>query len=294
MIKINAGKKGRKPLREFVKEVKSVTVGEEWKISAEYVLDHFKIAKEDYFRFLYASNEPEADHFSQANADLLVHFLSECGIPGVLDAFSDAGYLFRGEQLAEFQELFCSVTMTRFQNHMIDRELLETSLSGCSEISDGLSFYCDSVFDLRELIDFSISLYLERISCESHPVSRGILNNFIVKQFAYGYLKYEDLLAGLKSCLKEKAVVWNFISPDSGVKSVVSREIMDSLRILEFAGNRMPDESEIKNRYRELVKKYHPDINPDGDEKARLINSAYTEILNYRIARNRGDAVREA
>jgi DnaJ-class molecular chaperone len=38
--------------------------------------------------------------------------------------------------------------------------------------------------------------------------------------------------------------------------------------------------STLKKRYRELMKKYHPDINPNGLEKSQQINLAYTILLS--------------
>jgi DnaJ-class molecular chaperone len=37
---------------------------------------------------------------------------------------------------------------------------------------------------------------------------------------------------------------------------------------------------EIKNRYKELAKIYHPDVNKDS-EKMRKINSAYKLLIDY-------------
>lgn len=46
---------------------------------------------------------------------------------------------------------------------------------------------------------------------------------------------------------------------------------------------RNASEEEIKNAYRRLAKKYHPDLHPGDEEAARMmqeVNSAYNEIRN--------------
>lgn len=47
-------------------------------------------------------------------------------------------------------------------------------------------------------------------------------------------------------------------------------------KILEVEEN--ATEEEIKKSYRTLSKKYHPDVNPDGDEKFKEINEAYEHL----------------
>lgn len=44
--------------------------------------------------------------------------------------------------------------------------------------------------------------------------------------------------------------------------------------------NRNASEKEVKEAYRKLAKKYHPDINPDGKDKFQEINNAYDQIIN--------------
>ena len=155
MLKIRAKRAGPGVLKNFIDEIKSVTVGAEWIFSVEDVLSHFNISHEDFYKYLYANKEFSVDGFSHLNTDLLVNFLTECGITDVHKKFSEAGYFFDKDQLIEFQEIFQSVTLSRLQNLEIDRDLLETSLAGCSKTEDGLTFYIDAVSDIKEFIDFA-------------------------------------------------------------------------------------------------------------------------------------------
>ncbi len=51
-------------------------------------------------------------------------------------------------------------------------------------------------------------------------------------------------------------------------------------------------DDEVKQAYRRLAKKYHPDANPGDEEAARRmaqVNAAYDEIMNYRQGKGQGD-----
>ena len=71
------------------------------------------------------------------------------------------------------------------------------------------------------------------------------------------------------------------ISPESRkLPAGVSLEVRNALKILDFSENHLPDEKSLKMRYRELVKKFHPDINPDGLVITSKINTAYELVMN--------------
>ena len=53
-------------------------------------------------------------------------------------------------------------------------------------------------------------------------------------------------------------------------------------KILNLSGHRASEE-EIKNSYRKLTKKYHPDVNPGNEEKYLDITEAYETLSNPRL-----------
>jgi DnaJ-class molecular chaperone len=66
--------------------------------------------------------------------------------------------------------------------------------------------------------------------------------------------------------------------------------VKDYYKILEIEENFTEDN--LKKKYRELSKKYHPDINPSGNDKFKEITEAYDILSNpekkrqYDLGRN--------
>lgn len=55
--------------------------------------------------------------------------------------------------------------------------------------------------------------------------------------------------------------------------------IYDAAKILGLSGNITPQTA--KTAYRKACKKYHPDVNPAGNEMMKLINQAYDVLKDY-------------
>ncbi len=53
----------------------------------------------------------------------------------------------------------------------------------------------------------------------------------------------------------------------------------DAAKILGLSGNITPEIA--KDAYRKACKKYHPDINPAGEEMMKLVNTAYNVLQDF-------------
>lgn len=63
----------------------------------------------------------------------------------------------------------------------------------------------------------------------------------------------------------------------------------DALNILGL--NPKISQQDIKNAYRKACKKFHPDINPAGQEMMKAVNEAYNSLENYEAIEVEGEEI---
>ncbi len=56
-------------------------------------------------------------------------------------------------------------------------------------------------------------------------------------------------------------------------------QISDAANILRINGNITPQK--VKKAFHEAAKKYHPDVNPAGEEMMKVVNSAFEVLKDY-------------
>lgn len=63
------------------------------------------------------------------------------------------------------------------------------------------------------------------------------------------------------------------------------KDLRRALKVLGFKREEHPQPAEVKNRYKQLAKRHHPDVNPAGADRMAKINTAmdtYTDIMKMR------------
>ncbi|MCB1306904.1 MAG: J domain-containing protein [Leptospiraceae bacterium] len=283
----------RRTLDELLDELESVRVGPNWNLPVDYVLSLTETSREDYFRTLYQMEMDDnarpdfADEFNPENTETLVRFLRGCGYTSAESRLHRAGYFFTTDQLLHWLEFFQSVTLSRMQNHPIDREQLEIALAGCRHFEDGAQFYCECVFERDEFIHFAADLYLQRYQIARHHLSLEILEGFLLERIRLGWLRWEDLCRIYSEHLRARAREWGLPGVDeeeaeSWLHGAITPEVARALRTLELPAHRMPEPAKLKKQYRALLKKYHPDVNPEGAERTRQLIVAFSIIAGKR------------
>lgn len=263
-------------LEELIEEIESRIIGEHFSIPVSEVLSHLDLSLEEYFRFRYNNRGSSArslgdipEDFTEKNTDELLDLLEHRGYSLALTRMEQSGLHFSSQKRIDLEEFFISVTLNRIRSHVVDEDLLETSLAGCLNPDDGYRFYMDACFDRNELMDQAVAHYLEYRELEDHALSRRILKDHLQRCFLTGQIDWDTII---HSCYEDlfphrKARGTAHLSPD----------LQQALQEMEL--DYVPDREELKRKFRSLMFRYHPDRNPDGLEKTRRINESYCILL---------------
>lgn len=285
----NLHKTDMERIQELLHEIVELTVGSSFEIYTEDVLSILEMDRADYYRLAYACRTKHGhpisirDSYNQENIGELMTILESYGYRYAPDLFYKAGYYFNEEKLLNWMEFFLSVSLSRLHSHIIDLELLETSIAGCMRAKDALEFYVLSVFPKEELIQFASALYMKRSEVEDHYLSRHILSHYIHQQYLHNLIREETLYAGLYHRLFDKAVEKGLLDEteeDTDTDIVITEDMRQALKKLELRVTRIPTKEELKKQYRRLLKENHPDLNPQGGERTREITTSYTYLIN--------------
>ncbi|MBI3395602.1 MAG: J domain-containing protein [Spirochaetia bacterium] len=274
------------PLEELLSEIESITEGNRWSMELDDVLMYTQVSREDVMRAVYAMRRTgtltrQWEHFSADNVDDLVFILSECGYPDAPRMFRQRGYFLNEKDHEELLEVFISVTVSRMKSRAVDRDQLEIAIAGSRDFHAAAEFYCHSVFSTEEMINFAVSVFVHKRGIEDCFMARTTAGGYLRGEFHRRSLRWEDIFAAIFDDLRAKAVFWNLTPGMEAppVDMVLSKETRKALSEMGFPTEVLPSPQELKTRYRKLVKKYHPDVNPEGLEKTRTLNACYSHLI---------------
>ncbi len=276
-------------LQELLDEIESLRIGESWSLPLDLALGLIHSEREEYYRYIYSLrrkgggwSENLRDEFGPENTRELVGFLEHQGFADATARFLAAGLYFEEDRLLDWLEFFQSVSLSRIQSQSVERDLLESAIAGCMRFSDAADFYCHVKFDQTEYGRFAVSLYLKRIGAADHHLSRAILGAYLAEQFRHRRIIWEDLCRGAHELLRVKAREWGVYEEEPERRqynvALLAPEMRDALQELELPLDRLPAAEELKTRYRNLLKQYHPDVNPEGQDRTRRIVAAYSVV----------------
>ncbi len=282
-------------IQELLDEIESCLVGERWDVPLDFVLQLVELSREEFYRYVYAERDPGnwtehmPESFTAENTQDLIFFLEHAGLNRAGELFHAAGYYFTEDHLLNWFEFFHSVTLSRMQSHSIDAELLETAMAGCQRFADAVEFYGHCKFDEDEMIAFAARLFLEQRGIDQHRVSSGILTEFLKRQIHQRNLIWEHLYRSIFGLLRDNALRLNLAGAEEidefenaqGEISLLDPELTGALKTLEMPADRLPEREPLKKSYRALLKRFHPDLNPQGQEKTRDLIAAYSLVVSH-------------
>ncbi|TGM72706.1 molecular chaperone DnaJ [Leptospira mtsangambouensis] len=285
MVQRVEAKKSKQILHDVIFELQNISESMLWFLSYDRLSELLEIRKEDCLRKVYQfkSAKPQmtlSGGFHEVDGDLLIDFLAwSLELDEVAEEFLRGGIFFSERPLYELRESYKTLVQKTIANHKLDRELLLLLTAATVDYDDAVDSYLMDKFEIDFFVRRSIHQFLEKF--EIHP-------EYGAEEFLYEYLKsliptkilnfrditrefrdrtYYELYGRFRETKKKKKKI---------VKTV-SDEVKDLLAFFDLEpGAGITD---VKKKFKELLKKYHPDINKKGEEMTKRIILKYNRLV---------------
>jgi hypothetical protein len=148
--------------------------------------------------------------------------------------------------------------------------------------------YLASHFGLKDLIERAVGQYCGGRRYAIPSVARGNVRRLIELYFRRHVLSEAALFAGLSQRIFRQAVEEGYVRQERRAGAAAAegaddpwdeRDALEAARRTLGVSGLPLSRRLLRERYRGLMKRFHPDVNPAGLEKAKEINAAYSRLL---------------
>jgi hypothetical protein len=272
--------------------------GKVWNLRAAEVRELLGLDSAAFYRRIYAAERAGnrlvglafvGERYSQENVGELVSLLELfCGREAEQQLYAAGIFLPHAEQ-RELMGAFLNVAAEAVRGHRLETGEFSAMLRAFGSFERARRVYREQYFPMEPLTAEAIRRYgstrVFGIPDLALANARRILQLFFRKHL----LEPEDLFAPLFERLREQAVLEGYAQQSEsygqpGGRSRTTRgaepkvpmkPVLEARRAMGLEGRAL-DLTLLKSRYRELIRIYHPDINPEGLRRCQEINAAYS------------------
>ena len=255
-----------------------------WTIATDRVISLLSVEPAEFYRVLYAVRDriclsDAIDGFAPDNVGDLVTILECMHGASVETAFREASLFLGHNSRIDLMECFLSVVQEAAGGHSVRRAEFEAMLRTTGDFDEAVSAYLNDSFSLNLLF---------RRACErfdpgsrNDAVSRRLLRDYLESLFSRHVLSVRAVFGAIARQLWDLAFECGFFDRETNAAEDTA-EIADLDRARAAMGLRGKGAGRevLRRRYRELMKLYHPDVNPRGLERCKEINNAYSLLLS--------------
>jgi hypothetical protein len=262
-----------------------------WSVCSDELIAALDIDPVLFWRAVHAQRDrigfmEAVDGFSQDSAGDLVTLLERVAGPQTEGALTRAGLFLPHPLRVELMEQLFSRAERFASAHSPREDELAAMIVFAGSVSDAIGIYFREHVDLDALIDECAGSFaaargmpavgaLTAARCLRDFVSRHLIEErslfFSLEKrlhLAARRLGYRD--AGVEGTTGE--------APESDGRTGVPRVIW-AKAVMGLPSAPIAAET-LRRRYRELMKRYHPDVNPAGLERCKDINAAYAVLMS--------------
>ena len=255
----------------------------DWNITTTELIQLLGINTAAFYRILYSLKDklhyPEAlDGFCRDTTGELITLLEALSkddgytaYPDVEQAFCRAGLFLPYKLRLELTEFFIDSINRIIKRHNIDFEEAEDMLRHKKGLRQVCELYLSVHFDFITILTETAEAFQKQIN--THTCLKQTSIHYLEDIFKRHLLDWEKLFYPVFAELE------NHFKNDTVTEEPVTEPLAEARSLFALKGNNC-EPVLLKKRYKELMKMFHPDINPAGLEKAKKINIAYALLLS--------------
>jgi hypothetical protein len=278
-----------------------------WSVSSEEVMRVLGVEPVVFWRALHAvgariSFSDAIDGWTQDTVGDLVTFLEEVLGHDAEDALTRAGLFVPHALGIELTEDLLTSARRFCAGHEIHGEELEAMIRYRRTVRGAVELYCGEYANLDALVEVCAESF--RIRKNLPEIAEATAARYLRRMFTAHVLSREGLLALLAHRLRHAAAEKGFVDPDErprGSHSAggargggstggggdtprgTSYRRAWALRVMGLEESAC-DAGALRERYRAMMMRYHPDVDPAGLERCKDVNVAYSLLISEAIS----------
>lgn len=294
-------------LSNIIKEIESTAhKNGYWALSSQKLIELTKILPYKFRTYLSKTrkkvNMPsDTDMFTNKNPEDLISLLETIYGKHIESRFSKAGIFIPYKTRIELNELLLNNITKAINNHTINTEDFEAMLYGTDSFKKARNIYYDEEFNLNSFIEQASKQFLKNTKYQIDVLARKNVNTYLKSLFERNIFTKQIIFYSLEERLREfaksKRLYKQERTYENDTENTSQRKSYSNSRNKKHQHNKSdtekakqimglkgkPDAKTIKKKYKELMKVYHPDVNPQGLEMSQKINYAYSILLTQNI-----------
>ena len=267
----------------------------EWSVTSDELADRYDPV--ELYRAVYATSQVSIDRYGPGNVGELLVLLDRVTGRDYRSEFRDAGLFLTHEDRVELTERFVRTVRHAVVLHTPEPETFRAMLRELKRYDRARFVYISTFLDLDELVNRCTAEYLD---LRDAPALGSTVRSYLRLLLQRHIVDLEDLAPALLDILRTVARHEGML-PGGRRRQAAGRrdgdgrggrtdrrgteqprdEVAARIEALRVLGVRTPDptRAEVRDRYRALMRRYHPDVNPEGLERAKAINNAYAVLI---------------
>ncbi len=273
-----------------------------WAITTQRIIEITKLKPYVFHNYMMKTrkriNMPDdINVFSNDNPEDLISLLESIYGNNVESTFYKVGVFIPHKNRIEINDMLINQINFILANHQINKEDFEAMLYETDTFIEARDIYYEEEFNISKIIHDVCDNYMNGKEYVLWNLAKQNIIYYMKSLFDRNIFVKESLFYMLESRLRDFAILKNMLKGENNQNNYGSyrykcydnyntkQEKKPKISKREKAKQIFQIKGEfsaitLKKRYRELMKKYHPDINPNGLEKSQQINLAYTILLS--------------